>query len=158
MSLGATRFSIAEIFRFQAIVCVLFDVDCAHLHRIEFGEGSFVNEKSSKARLTLQNLPQLDEVLFRSASFLYCHELLLSSTLLFMFYRSDCPALQDPTRVLVEDRCFFFLTRLVLSQINPLVESIFYQKRNVIPRITRRSLSVFSNTFTHYIKINILTK
>ena len=55
---------------------------------------------------------------------------------------SDCPSLQDPAHVLVEDQCFYFLTRLILSRINRLVEAIFYQKRNVIPRITRRSLRV----------------
>ena len=75
----AIPFFTVAIFQFQVIVERSFDVDCPCLHRIEFGEGSFVNEKNAKARLSLENLPRLDEIQFRYASFRYCHELYLAS-------------------------------------------------------------------------------
>lgn len=81
--MGATPFFTAAIFLFQVVVELFFDVDCPCLHRIEFGEGSFVNEKNAKARLSLENLPRLDEIRFRYASFRYCHELHLASNLEF---------------------------------------------------------------------------
>lgn len=90
----AFRFCTAEISRLQVAARRVFDVDCDSLRRIEFGEGSFVNDKSAKARLSLENLPHLDEVLFRSASFLHCHELRLSSSrgLNKLIFRLSCAA------------------------------------------------------------------
>ena len=79
----AIPFFTAAIFRFQVVAEHSFDVDCPCLHRIEFGEGSFVNEKNAKARLSLENLPRLDEIRFRYASFRCCHELHLASNLGF---------------------------------------------------------------------------